>query len=176
MEAGTALDPFSRLPLGDPLNGLRGTAAPTPLKPASAYATPAADGVYATPYTVAKITRDGRTVYTAHADTRRVLEEKHAYGVREKVLSGAVDRSSAGADSAPTFLTAGAGGGITRRTMWSTGLDSRLALTVVRFADRPGKKKNTTLPAQLPNDPPQDKETELTAAQIWELATSGHGT
>ncbi|WP_037675106.1 hypothetical protein [Streptomyces griseus] len=84
---------------------------------------------------------------------------------------------AAGATAVPdpgqTFFTAGAGGGITRRTVWSTGLDYRLALTVVLFVDRPGKKKNTTVPAQLPNKPSPTDFAEDTAARIWQLATAG---
>ena len=51
-----------------------GTAAPTPLKLTSAYAAVAADGVYAAPYTVTRITRDGRTVYSTHPERHRPTE------------------------------------------------------------------------------------------------------
>lgn len=182
VEAGTALDPFNKVRLSGPLGALRKTAAPTPLKLASAYAAVAAGGVYAAPYTVAKITRDGRQVYTAHPDTQRALDQKEVFMVDQQMLTAykqaapsirAVPSTSADGSVPRTFFTAGAGGGITRRTVWSTGLDPQLALTVALFADRPGKKKNTTVPAQLPNDPPPTDSAAETAAQIWQLATTG---
>ncbi|MEY7980844.1 penicillin-binding protein, partial [Streptomyces pilosus] len=68
------------------------------------------------------------------------------------------------------LLTAGAGGGIARRTVWTVGYDSRLTLAVALFADRPGAKKGTTVPARLPDDPsPTAYAEELTGA-IWDLA------
>ncbi|MFJ3305884.1 transglycosylase domain-containing protein [Streptomyces sp. NPDC086549] len=171
VEAGTALDPFDKVRFGASLTALRRTAAPTPLKLASAYATVAANGVYAAPYTVTKITRGGRTVYTARPDTRRALDEKDASAVNAAMYAWPVPGATV-APSASRAFTAGAGGGITRRTVWSTELDSRLALTVVLFADRPGEKKNTTVPAQLPNRPAPTETAEETAAQIWRLATA----
>ncbi|MFJ8138460.1 transglycosylase domain-containing protein [Streptomyces sp. NPDC096013] len=188
VEAGTALDPFDKVRLSGPPAALRKTAAPTPLKLASAYAAVAAGGVYAAPYTVTKITRDGRQVYAAHPHTQRVLNEKDVFMVGERMLTAykqaapliqaapsiqPVPSTSADGSVPRTFFTAGAGGGITRRTVWSTGLDSRLALTVALFADRPGEKKNTTVPAQLPNDPPPTDSAAETAAQIWQLAATG---
>ncbi|MFI1029574.1 transglycosylase domain-containing protein [Streptomyces sp. NPDC020951] len=173
VEAGDALEPFAEVRLGAPLSTLQKTAAPTPLKLASAYATAAANGVYATPYTVTKITQDGRTVYTARPETRRGLDEKEAWSVNAAMHKwpspGAVQAD------ASVFFTAGAGGGTARRTVWSTGLDSRLALTVVLFADQPGKKKNTTVPARLPDKPAPTDSAADTAARIWELATAGAG-
>ncbi|OXY97692.1 transglycosylase domain-containing protein [Streptomyces diastatochromogenes] len=189
VEAGTALDPFREVGrrAGEPLRGLLKTAAPTPLNLASAYATVAADGRYASPYTVARITREGRTVYRAGPEVRRVLGEKEA------LMAGA--RSGAGplpvavpADSAKTqaqaqteaeakvFVTDGAGGGITRRTVWTTGYDRQLALTVALFADRTagGKgKKATTVPAQLPNEPPPTEFAQTVAAGVWKAAAFG---
>ncbi|WP_406457946.1 penicillin-binding protein [Streptomyces sp. NBC_01622] len=178
VEAGTALDPFAKIRLGAPLTALPKTAAPTPLKLASAYATVAANGMYAAPYTVTKITRDGRQVYTAHPDTRRALEEKDAFMVSAQMSKSYDDALPAvpAAQRAPqTAFTAGAGGGITRRTVWSARLDPQLALTFALFADRPGKKKNTTAPAQLPNDPSPAQSATETTAQIWRLATTGTG-
>ncbi|XUL89288.1 transglycosylase domain-containing protein [Streptomyces galilaeus] len=178
VEAGTALDPFAKFPLGAPLTALPKTPAPTPLKLASAYATVAANGMYAAPYTVTKITRDGRQVYTAHPDTRRALEEKDAATVNawmSKMYGDALPAVSTAQRAPETVFTAGAGGGITRRTVWSTRLDPQLALTTALFADRPGKKKNTTTPAQLPNDPPPTQSATETTAQIWRLATTGTG-
>jgi membrane peptidoglycan carboxypeptidase len=134
--------------------------------------------VYAAPYTVTKITQDGRQVYTARPDTRRSMHERDALMVNaqmHKMYKGAVSSAPAAQKTPQTFFTAGAGGGITRRTVWSTGLDSRLALTVVLFADRPGEKKDTTVPAQLPNNPAPAESAEETAAQIWQLATTGTG-
>jgi len=115
-----------------------------------------------------------------------VLDEKEAFMVNtqiskmSEISKGAtakepIPSASAAQDTPQTFFTAGAGGGITRRTVWSTGLNPQLALTVALFADRPGEKKNTTVPAQLPNDPPPTESAEETAAQIWRLATAGTG-
>ena len=177
VEAGTALDPFNKVRLTAPLTDLQKTPAPTPLKLASAYATVAANGVYATPYTITKITRNGRQVYTAHPGTRRVLDERDAFMVNTQMskTSEAIPSPLTAQKTPQTSFTAGAGGGITRRTIWSTTLDPQLTLTVALFADRPGKKKNTTTPAQLPNDPPPAESAEETAAQIWRLATEGAG-
>ncbi|MFC5219290.1 transglycosylase domain-containing protein [Streptomyces coerulescens] len=178
VEAGTALEPFGKLRMGDPLGRLLRTAAPTPLNLASAYATVAADGRYATPYTVARITREGRTVYRARPEVSRVLERGEAFLAGVGTWSGPtpVDvgvKPGAGAVPArpAVFTTGGAGGGSTRRTVWTTGYDTRLALTVTLFADRAGNKKGTTVPAQLPNDPPPTEFAERAATEIWEAAT-----
>ncbi|MGP4013021.1 transglycosylase domain-containing protein [Streptomyces sp. 4N124] len=186
VEAGAALEPFGKVLFGTPLTTLPKTPAPTPLKLASAYATVAANGVYAAPYTITKITRDGRDVYTARPDTRPALNEGDAFMVKAQMYGNKEDSRAAEAAQgvmppfdpaarsiSPVFFTAGAGGGITRRTVWSTALDSRLALTVALFADQPGEKKNTTVPAQLPNDPPPTESAERTAERIWRLATTG---
>ncbi|AOR37260.1 penicillin-binding protein [Streptomyces fodineus] len=150
VEAGTAMTPLAGRRFGAPLTGLPKTTAPTPLKLTSAYAAVAAHGTYAAPYTVARITRAGRTVYSAHPDRHRVLPEQATAGV-----------------AAPARFTAGAGGGITRRTVWTVAYDNRLTLTVALFADKPGKKKDTTVPAQLPTDPSPTEFTEQTATQLW---------
>ncbi|MFJ9244576.1 transglycosylase domain-containing protein [Streptomyces sp. NPDC101776] len=181
VEAGTALDPFAEARLDGPLTALRKTAAPTPLQLTAAYATVAANGLYAAPYTVTKITRDGHQVYTAHPDTRRALNEKDAFTVSASMSkTGTTDKEAipSAVPAVPAqkfpqlFYTAGAGGGITRRTIWSTGLNPQLTLTVALFADQPGKKKNTTAPAQLPNDPPPAESAQETTAEIWRLATA----
>ncbi|MFE0455178.1 transglycosylase domain-containing protein [Streptomyces sp. NPDC058914] len=172
VEAGAALDPFGQVRLGAPLAVLRKTVAPTPLKLASAYATVAANGVYAAPYTVTKIIRDGRTVYTARPGTRRALDEKDALAVNAAMYTWPSLGATVVPSASRAFFTAGAGGGITRRTVWSTGMDSRLALTVALFADRQGEKKNTSVPAQLPNEPAPTETAEETATQIWRLATA----
>ncbi|MEU8687107.1 transglycosylase domain-containing protein [Streptomyces sp. NPDC048665] len=156
VEGGTALAPLARLWFGAPLDGLPKTAAPTPLKLTSAYAAVEADGLYAAPYTVARITRDGRTVYSAHPDRSWVLPRNAAR---------AVPVSAAGAPV--NLFTAGAGGGITRRTVWTVAQDTRLTLTVALFADKPGPKKGTTVPAQLPTKPSPTGFTERTATQLW---------
>ncbi|MFF8098287.1 transglycosylase domain-containing protein [Streptomyces sp. NPDC016640] len=176
VEAGSVLDPFDGVRLDGPLRGLRESAAPTPLRLASAYAAVAADGVYATPHTVARITREGRTVHTARPETRRVLDEKGAFMVTARAqgrlggwsgpgVSVAAPAGGRGGDGA--FLTAGAGGGITRRTVWSVGYDSRLALAVALFADRPGAKKDTTVPAHLPDVPSPTRYAEQLVDGTW---------
>ncbi|MET7650541.1 transglycosylase domain-containing protein [Streptomyces sp. NPDC005486] len=177
VEAGTALEPFSEVgDAGAPLSKLLKTAAPTPLDLASAYATVAADGRYATPYTVARITREGRTVYRARPAVRQVLNEKEALVAGMRSGAGptpvAVD-VAAGSAEAKAFAVAGAGGGITRRTVWTTGYDGRLALTVALFADRAGSRKGTTVPAQLPNEPSPTEFARRVAAGIWDAATKG---
>ena len=178
VEGGTALEPFGRVKVGDPLGRLLRTAAPTPLNLASAYATVAADGRYAAPYTVSRITREGRTVYRARPEVSRVLDEKEAFLAGLRTGDGATPvavGAKPGAGSVPVepavFTTGGAGGGSTRRTVWTTGYDPRLALTVSLFADRAGPRKGTTVPAQLPNDPPPTEFAEQVATGIWEAAT-----
>ncbi|MFE2277390.1 transglycosylase domain-containing protein [Streptomyces sp. NPDC059454] len=176
VEAGSALDPFAGVRLRGPLRGLHGSAAPTPLRLASAYAAVAADGVYAKPRTVDRITREGRTVHTARPETRRVLDEKDAFVVTARARQGfggqtvPVAARADGEEGSGVFLTAGAGGGITRRTVWSVGYDSRLTLAVALFADRPGAKKNTTVPAQLPSDPSPTEYAEELAGETGRWA------
>ncbi|GAA3499376.1 hypothetical protein GCM10019016_064800 [Streptomyces prasinosporus] len=174
VEAGSALDPFEGVRLGGPLGGLRGSTAPTPLRLASAYATVAADGVHAAPRTVDRITREGRTVHTARPERRRALDDKGVLAVAARMDAGRGGGLGAPAaarrDGSGAFLTAGAGGGLTRRTVWSTGYGSRLALTVALFADRPGAKKNTTVPARLPNDPPPADRAERLAERVRQLS------
>ncbi|WP_328737292.1 transglycosylase domain-containing protein [Streptomyces bobili] len=171
VEAGTALEAFSEVGHADePLSKLLKTAAPTPLNLASAYAAVAANGRYATPYTVARITREGRTVYQARTDVRQVLDEKEA--LMAGVRSGAGPTPvAAGSAEAKGFAVAGAGGGITRRTVWATGYDRRLTLTVALFADRAGSRKGTAVPAQLPNEPSPTDFAQRVAAGTWEAAT-----
>ncbi|WP_406443656.1 penicillin-binding protein [Streptomyces sp. NBC_01613] len=177
VEAGTALAPFSGSGRpGEPLRGLLRTAAPTPLNLASAYATVAADGRYAAPYTVARITREGRTVYRARPDVRRVLGEKEALlaGARSGAGPTPVAVAAGSAEAkAKVFATEGAGSGTARRTVWTTAYDDRLALTVALFADRAGAEKGTTVPAQLPNKPSPTEFAQSVAAGIWGSATKG---
>ncbi|MFF3659620.1 transglycosylase domain-containing protein [Streptomyces olivochromogenes] len=138
VEAGTALEPFSGMKLLAPLTRLTRTAAPTPLRLASAYATAAAHGVYATPYTVAKITRAGRTLYEAHPRTRTAMKPADA-GMITKLLYSE-------SDALPATQTGAAG----LRTLWRTAYDERLTLTVALFAEHPAKGKKAALPAPLP--------------------------
>ncbi|KPI06503.1 glycosyl transferase family 51 [Actinobacteria bacterium OK006] len=138
VEAGTALQPFSGMKLLAPLTDLTRTAAPTPLRLASAYATAAAHGVYATPYTVAKITRAGRPLYEAHPRTRTAMTRADA-GTVAKLLYGRLD-------AAPATRTGAAG----LRTLWQTTYDEHLTLTVALFAEHPAKGKKAALPAPLP--------------------------
>lgn len=182
VEAGSVLDPFRAAPLEGPLEGLARSTAPTPLRLASGYAAVAANGEYAEPYTVARITHEGQTVYTARTGTRRVLDEGGAYMVAAQASKGLGGPAGGEVDGVPValrtegpgaFFTAGAGGGITRRTVWTTGYDSRFALTVAVFADRPSAKKGTTVPVQLPADPSPTEYAEQTATQIWQSATDG---
>lgn len=184
VEAGTALEPFGKVKWGDPLGGLLRTAAPTPLNLASAYATLAAGGRYAAPYTVTRITREGRTVYRARPEVSRVLDRREAFladagtgAVPTPVVVGAEPGSGVGSPSgsfpveAKGFTTGGAGGGSTRRTVWTTGYDPRLALTVTLFADRPGTRKGTTVPARLPNAPSPTEYAQRLATGLWGAAT-----
>jgi membrane peptidoglycan carboxypeptidase len=138
VEAGTALQPFSGMKLLAPLTGLARTAAPTPLRLASAYATAAAHGVYATPYTVAKITRAGRTLYEARPRTRTAMTPDGA---------GTITKLLYGRSGAPVATHTGAAG---LRTLWQTAYDEHLTLTVALFAEHPAKGKKAALPAPLP--------------------------
>lgn len=137
VEAGTALLPFTVRKLGPPLTTLGKSAAPTPLRLAAAYATAAANGTYAQPYTVQKITRGGRTVYAAHPDTRTAMD-RLAVDVANKLVY-----SEGG--PLPTF-TGSAG----TRTLWHTTYDERLAVTVALFAQHPAHGKHPARTAQLP--------------------------
>ena len=141
VEAGTALTPLQATKPGVVAAALVRTATPTPLKLASAYATASAQGKYAKQYPVAKITRGGRTLYTARPDTRDLL---HA-GTAHPVATGV------------TTYTGGAGSGpATTRTLWHTEADSRLSVTMALFAEHPAKGRKAATPAPLP-DPPATK-------------------
>ncbi|WP_406171720.1 transglycosylase domain-containing protein [Streptomyces sp. NBC_00996] len=138
VEAGTALEPFTAAKLGAPLTALPRRTAPTPLDMAAAYATAAAGGTYAQPYTVQKITRAGRTLFTARPRTRTAMDRFGA-GTITKVLHAT--------DPSPlTTYTAGAG----TRTLWQTTYDPRLAVTVALFAQHPAHGKHPPRTAQLP--------------------------
>lgn len=139
VEAGTALEPFAAAKLPGPLAGLARTAAPTPLRLASAYATAAAGGTYAKPYTVARITRAGHTLYRAHPNTSTSVARGGAEVLTKLMQSGAVGLRS--------VHTGGAG----PRTLWRTAFDAHLALTVALFAEHPAKGGKGALPAPLPD-------------------------
>ncbi|MFH0176605.1 transglycosylase domain-containing protein [Streptomyces cacaoi] len=160
VEAGTALTPFDHVRLGAPLNRLRHTTAPTSVQMAAAYATLAAHGHYAVPYTVTKITRNARTVYTASRTLRSTMSTASAKTVTDALRSQA-------ADGPPAAHTGTAG----NRTAWATGYDPQLALAVALFAEHPavGAAKPAT-PAQLTGlTGTQTPATAVTqaAANIW---------
>ncbi|MET7886118.1 transglycosylase domain-containing protein [Streptomyces avermitilis] len=141
VEAGTALDPFRAVRFTGPLATLSRTAAPSPLRLASAYAATAAGGTYAKPYTVAKITRGGRTSYTARPDTQRAMAS-----VQAQMLT-----KYTGAAGAVGSFAGGAGSGPGARTLWQTASDDRLSVTVALFAEYPAAGKRPARPAHLPD-------------------------
>ncbi|WP_405924661.1 transglycosylase domain-containing protein [Streptomyces sp. NBC_00035] len=138
VEAGTALEPFSWTKLGEPLSGLPREAAPTPLRLASAWATAAARGTYAAPYTVGKITRAGHAVYTARPRTRTAMEP----------YAGDVIAKYAYRESGPLATHTGGAG---TRTLWQTTYDEKLTVTVALFAQHPAEGKLPARTAQLPS-------------------------
>ncbi|BCL29469.1 transglycosylase domain-containing protein [Streptomyces aurantiacus] len=184
VEAGTVLDPFLKaLRPGGPLGDLAKETAPTPLRLNSAYATLAAGGTYATPYTVAKITRAGRTVHTARPSTRTAMDE------REVELTSAMlnvplsaDRSASPATVVPPVPSgkvdasgtavghsAGAGSGPGTRTVWQSMYSPRLALTLALFAERGGKPARV---AGLTGTQQPASYAALEADDVWQLAGS----
>ncbi|WP_405916566.1 transglycosylase domain-containing protein [Streptomyces sp. NBC_00728] len=138
VEAGTAMEPFTRARLGPPLAELPKRAAPTPLSLSAAYATAAAGGTYAEPYTVQRITRDGRTLYTARPRTRTVM------GPSTVQLVTKLLHPSGGTWG---VFTGGAG----TRTLWQTMYDARLSTTVALFAQHPAHGRHPARIAQLPS-------------------------
>ncbi|MGW7614083.1 transglycosylase domain-containing protein [Streptomyces sp. NPDC054766] len=138
VEAGTAMEPFTRAGLGAPLAALAKRAAPTPLSLSAAYATAAAGGTYAEPYTVQRITRDGRTLYTARPHTRTAMDPSSAQLVT-KLLYSAGGRWG--------VFTGGAG----TRTLWQTMYDAKLSTTVALFAQHPAHGGHPARIAQLPS-------------------------
>jgi membrane peptidoglycan carboxypeptidase len=181
VEAGTATEPFMSkgIRLGDPLSDLQKDPAPTPIRLNSAYATLAAGGRYAKPYTVTKITRGGTTVHTTHAKTRTAMHEKEAAVITElmhvSLAEGAAVKPFAtgvgiGATSRPlTSHSAGAGSGPGTRTVWHSVYSPRLALTVALFAERGGKPARV---AGLTGTYPPDQHAALEATEVWRLAGS----
>ncbi|MGN9820066.1 transglycosylase domain-containing protein [Streptomyces sp. SD11] len=187
VEAGTVLEPFAYkgLRFGDPLSGLLRETAPTPLRLNAAYATLAADGTYAAPYTVAKITKAGRTVHTARPKTRTAMHGKEAAVVTELLnvtgaeggafVPGAEDGAFVPAravPAGPVVHSAGAGSGPGTRTSWRSVYSPRLALTLALFAERGGKPVRV---AGLTGDLPPDAYAALTANEVWRLAGSPGG-
>ncbi|MGA5505007.1 transglycosylase domain-containing protein [Streptomyces umbrinus] len=191
VEAGTATEPFTYagIRLGEPLTGLPKEAAPTPMRLNSAYATVAAGGEYATPYTVTKITRGGRTVHTARPKTRTAMGEKEAAVVTE-LMHGSLGPDSPGSPDSPGALgtavkpvatgvgaaflpvtshAAGAGSGPGARTVWQSVYSPRLALTVALFAERGGKPVRV---AGLTGEYPPAEHAALQAGEVWRLAGS----
>ena len=137
VEAGSALAPLrATKPGAVAAASLVRTATPTPLRLASAYATASAQGTYAKPYTVAKITRGGRTLYTARPDTRGLL-----HTATPRPVAPGVTTSTGGAGSGPAAT----------RTLWHTEADSRLSVTMALFAEHPAKGKKAATPAPLPD-------------------------
>jgi membrane peptidoglycan carboxypeptidase len=137
VEAGTALEPFASVKPVAPLASLVRGAAPTPLGLASAYATAAAGGTYAEPYTVRKITRAGRTLYAARPRTRTVLDRFGAMLIAKRLRTGPGPLAT---------FTGGAG----TRTRWQTTYDDRLAVTTALFAQHPAHGAHPARTAQLP--------------------------
>ncbi|MFJ2828812.1 transglycosylase domain-containing protein [Streptomyces sp. NPDC087263] len=142
VEAGTALQPFAGTKLGAPLTDLPRKTAPTPLELASAWATAAAQGTYAEPYTVAKITRAGHTVYKAQPRTHTAMEPFAGEMIAKRLYSG-----TTGPIGPVPAHTGGAG----TRTLWQTTYDDRLAVTVALFAQHPAEGKQPARTAQLPS-------------------------
>ncbi|MFD5629772.1 transglycosylase domain-containing protein [Streptomyces sp. NPDC127072] len=146
VEAGTALGPFAVTKLGAPLTDLARSAAPTPMELASAWATVADRGTYAEPYTVAKITRGGRTVHRAVHRTRTAMEPFAGEAIAKQLYSEGVDAPAVAGAGATGSHTGGAG----TRTRWETTYDGRLAVTVALFAQHPAQGKRPPRTAQLP--------------------------
>lgn len=138
VEAGTAMEPFTRAELGPPLAALPKRAAPSPLALSAAYATAAAGGRYAEPYTVQKISRDGRTLYAARPHTRTAMDPFSAQLVTKLLYSASGPRGA---------FTGGAG----TRTLWRTTYDTKLSTTVALFAQHPAHGRHPARTAQLPS-------------------------
>ncbi|WP_369394843.1 transglycosylase domain-containing protein [Streptomyces sp. CG1] len=135
VEAGSALAPLrATKPGAVAAASLVRTATPTPLQLASAYATASAQGTYAKPYTVAKITRGGRTRYTAHPDTRDLLPAATAHAAPRGMTS---------------YTGTAGSGATTTRTLWHIESDRQLSVTVALFAEHPAKGKRAATPAHL---------------------------
>ncbi|GEC09809.1 hypothetical protein SSP24_74640 [Streptomyces spinoverrucosus] len=138
VEAGTALKPVGHLTGDGPLESLGRTAAPSPLRMASAYAATAVNGMYAKPYTVSRVTHAGRTLHT----------------MRPKPISALPETAVPyPAGSPTTTFTGGAGTGPETRTLWHTESDKELSVTVALFAEYPARDKQPARPARLGDAP-----------------------
>ncbi|WP_221348453.1 transglycosylase domain-containing protein [Streptomyces beigongshangae] len=179
VEAGTVLDPFLKgTRLGGPLEDLVEETAPTPLRLNSAYAALAADGTYAAPYTVARITRAGRTVHTARPDTHRAMHGKEAAAITGLLSlpyasDGGLLPAGAARSGPAAGHSAGAGSGPGTRTVWHSVYSPRLALTLALFAERGGKPARV---AGLTGGLEPDEHAALEAGEVWRLAGSPGGT
>lgn len=138
VEAGTAMAPLRDARLGPRLKGLQYTTAPTVLQVAAAYAAVAADGRYAVPYTVTKITQGDSTLYTTHPAAHRALSP----AVAQTITSELHNPEPYGP---PTTYT----GGAANRTAWATGYSFQLAIAVALFAEHPATGKGLALPTKL---------------------------
>ena len=181
VEAGTARGPFDKLRLDGPLAELPRTAAPSPLTLSAAYAALATEGTHAAPYVVARVTRDGETVYTARPSRHQALDQRQlsvAHPSASSAPSAERGQERRNGELRPSALTdahgcvtGGAGGGTERRTVWWNGYDPQLSLSVALFADRPGSVKGTRRPAHLPTKPAPADFTTNTAETLWAAAS-----
>ncbi|MGW2638561.1 transglycosylase domain-containing protein [Streptomyces sp. NPDC001348] len=162
IEAGTALTPLDHVQLDPPLDRFRHTAAPTSVQMAAAYATLAAQGHYAAPYTVTEITRNARTVYTAYHNLRPAMTAGAAKSVTDLLHSPAPD-------GPPAIHTGTAG----NRTAWAAGYGPHLALAVALFAEHPATSTKPASPASLTEatNHPAAAATDQIAADLWSAAT-----
>ncbi|MGN5382321.1 transglycosylase domain-containing protein [Streptomyces lasalocidi] len=159
VEAGSALAPLrATKPGAVAAASLVKTPTPTPLQMASAYATASAQGTYAKPYTVAKISRGGHTLYAARPETRDLLPLGTAHP----------------ASTGVTSYTGTAGSGATAtRTLWHTESDRRFSVTVALFAEHPAKGKSAATPAHLPDATAAKGFAAGVAVRVREKVTGG---
>ncbi|MFE9139704.1 hypothetical protein [Streptomyces sp. NPDC007355] len=154
VEAGTALEPLTGIRLDQPLDRIRHNPAPTTVQVATAYAALAANGHYATPYTVAKITRIGHTLYTTHP---AITPAPAQTTTRLRI-------------PAPDSPRATHTGSAANRTAWTTTYNPRLALTTALFAEHPATTTKPATPALLTGltgtQPPTKATAEMTA-DLW---------
>ncbi|MFB7509117.1 transglycosylase domain-containing protein [Streptomyces broussonetiae] len=159
VEAGSALAPLRATgPGAVAATSLVRTPTPTPLQLASAYATASAQGTYAKPYTVARITRGGRTLYTAHPETRALLP---------------VPTARPAATGRTSYTGTAGSGATTTRTLWHTESDHRLCVTVALFAEHPAQGKRAATPAHLPDATAAKRFAAAAAKRVQEEATGG---
>ncbi|MFE6817821.1 transglycosylase domain-containing protein [Streptomyces sp. NPDC057675] len=128
VETGTALDALSVGLSRPPLDALRRKPTATPVEVTAAYAAEAAGGRYTTPYTIARITRGGKTLYQARPAPARES------GGGEAPVDGPVATHTGGAGD---------------RTAWSTSWADELALGVALFAEEPPERGRPAAAARL---------------------------